>query len=137
MRPATPDDIPALVRMGQDFHDYFPQCGDYVAENVAAALRNFIEQDNATLIMTDKAMVAGVIIPALSNLSHLMAVEMAWWAKDGQGIRLLRSFEKWAIAKGAAEVRLTTQTDDPRPNRILERMGYRHLESVFVRPLCH
>jgi hypothetical protein len=50
--------------------------------------------------------------------------ELAWWAEDRAGLRLLSAFERWAADMGASEVRMTTICGLTAAETILARKGY-------------
>lgn len=129
IRPATESDIPALVAMGQKFSEAAGTPFDKgdVAEFVSA----LIGSENGAVFVTDGGMIGGVLSPAYSCKSWLMAVELFWWAEDRQGIRLLKAFEEWAASRGASEIRMTTLAAIDGPQKIMARRGYAPIEISY------
>jgi len=134
MNHAMHADIPRCVEMGARFFRDSGQSGGFVADHFADTLASLIEQDRAALIVSDRGMIGGVLVPSFCNRDWLIAVELFWWAEDGQGLRLLRAFEDWAVPH---EIRITTQDANTRPDKALLRKGYARMETSFKRTLCH
>lgn len=132
MRHAALDDIPALVAMGRKFHEQSKMPFGFNAGATADFLGGMIESDSTVIIMTDNGMIGGGVIPAYCDPDWRIAVEMFWWA-DGGGVKLLQAFEKWAAAKGAQEVRMTTLAALPRADGLLKRLGYTPTEISYTR----
>jgi GNAT superfamily N-acetyltransferase len=130
VRPATLDDIPALLAMGKAFHaeSLLPCAFDLDA--MGAVLRQMIESDGAAVLMTDSGVIGGAMNPAYCDPTWLYAVELFWWA-HGDGMKLLRSFERWAQQAGAKEIRMTSLATLPRADRILRCVGYAPAEISY------
>lgn len=121
--------MPRVVKMGRKFAAAsglpvpFNDC-DF--ERTALALL-----EAGAIFVSDAGMIGGIIAPAYINSEWLIAVELFWWAEDGQGRSLLSEFENWARANGASEIRMTTLCDIEGPERILARRGYAPCEVSF------
>lgn len=122
MRPATADDMPALIEMGRKFHAAAALPWDYNAAASAASIQGMI--DRGCVLMTEAGAIGGIIAPAWSNPEWLYACELFWWAEDGRGRDLLRGFEDWARRAGASEVRMTSLEHLRAADVILRRSGY-------------
>lgn len=85
------------------------------------------------LFQSERGFIAGMIVPTLCDPNWKMAVELAWWAEDGSGQRLLRDFEKWAADNGASEVRMTTLANLPAAEKIMKRRGYAPTETSWTK----
>lgn len=130
VRPATLDDIPALLAMGKAFHAaaILPCAFDLNA--MGAVLQAMIEADSAAVLMTDSGVIGGAINPAYCDPTWLYAVELFWWAQ-GDGLKLLRAFERWAQNAGAKEIRMTSLATLPRADRLLRCVGYAPAEVSY------
>lgn len=99
--------------------------------DVADFLGALIGSDDGAVFITKGGMIGGVLSPAYSCKSWIMAVELFWWAEDRQGLRLLKTFEDWASDRGASEVRMTTLSAINGPEKIMVRRGYAPIETSF------
>jgi hypothetical protein len=52
---------------------------------------------NAGVFVSERGVIAGMVAPLYYRPDFLQAVELFWWAEDGQGRPLLDAFEHWAI----------------------------------------
>ena len=121
--PASHEDIPRLVAMGQKFHGMSGQAAPFDPDAVAGLLGQMIDSPAAVVLASDDGVIGGALSPAYCAPQWLMAVELFWWAERG-GLRLLSEFEKWAQEIGAHEVRMTSLSAYPRAAEILSRRGY-------------
>jgi len=130
VRRATSADIGHCVEMARRFiaaaDKPEPDQGQLV--NVIGALI-----DGGGVFVSERGAIAGVLAPLFYKPSHLEAHEMAWWCEDGQGMRLLRAFEKWAGENGAQEIVMSTLPDFTAGavGEYLKRRGYRLAEAGF------
>ena len=123
IRPATPGDIPALMEMGKAFHAESGMPFAFDLDAMGDVLARMIEAEGAAVLMADKGVIGGMVQPAYCDPAWLYAVEMFWWA-TGDGLALLRAFERWAQQAGAKEVRMTSLAALPRADRLLRCVGY-------------
>lgn len=93
-------------------------------------LTRMIGDGRASVLMTDRGVIGGILQPAYCDPSWVYAVEMFWWAR-GDGLALLRAFERWAQQAGASEVRMTSLAALPRADRLLRRVGYAPAEVSY------
>lgn len=117
IRPATLDDVPAMVELGAQFLATSPYA-DYAEIDggaLADTLADMIEADHALVLVAtvsnaapDLGAVIGGIVGTLAPLwfapSTLVAMEMAWFVHPAHrgtaGLALARQFERWAIDNG-------------------------------------
>jgi len=128
IRPATPDDLPAIVAMGRKFHAASGMPMAYDAPTVERFAAGLIA--GGGFFVGDAGMIGGALVPAYCDPSWLMAVELAWWA-ERDGMALLRAFEDWARESGAREVRMTSLAALPRADVLLRRKGYAATEISY------
>ena len=130
VRPATLDDIPALLAMGTEFHaDARLPCA-FNLDAMAAFLQQMIESESAAVLMTDRGVIGGAVHPAYCDPSWIYGVELFWWAK-GDGLKLFRAFERWAQQAGAKELRMSSLATLPRADRLLRCVGYAPAETSY------
>jgi hypothetical protein len=107
IRRATLDDAEHCARLGLKFIEAadmppatFEQCLDLCT--------HLVQMPEAGVFVSPIGVIAGVIAPLYYNPAYKQAVELWWWAEDGNGFRLQRAFEAWAIAAGADDVNMST-----------------------------
>ena len=130
VRSASPEDIPALLAMGREFHAESGMPFAFDTDAVAALLGNMIESSRAVVLMTERGAIGGLLQPAYCDPEWIYAVELFWWAR-GDGLALLRAFERWAQQAGAREVRMTSLAALPRADRLLRCVGYEPAEVSY------
>ena len=91
---------------------------------------SLIADPDALVLVSGGGFIAGRLTPTIINPVPI-ASELGWWASDGSGLRLLRSFERWAAERGAALVQLSTGPVGPD----LSRLGYRRAEQAWGRAI--
>ena len=135
IRRAGPEDIPAIVNMGRDFHAYSPWSAvpfdDEATEDFAAKMI-----DGGVILMSDTGMIGGVLSPLYFNPAHVVAVELFWWATAGGGA-LREAFEEWAKDGGAHAVQFSAlgNTHSEAMGRMFARHGYRPVETGYLKDL--
>jgi GNAT superfamily N-acetyltransferase len=144
IRPATHEDIPRLVAMGEQFiadSEYwrFVACDPERMGITCAWLIN--NETNALLVDADNERIAGMI--GLVTYTHpvsgaMVATELFWWvdpeARDGRrGLRLLRAAEAWAKAAGAACIQMVAPSE--RIEQLYARLRYSRVEVTYQRSL--
>jgi hypothetical protein len=124
IRRATAEDIPAIVAMGKRFHGRAGLPGEY--DTVATG--HFIEIlcQRGVVLIGDRAMIGGMMVPSYCAPAWWQAVELFWWSESRDGIRLLDAFEAWARENGADEVRMSSieRFRGDRIGRLLAKRGY-------------
>lgn len=115
--------------MGRRFHSATGHPSEFSAQAFEAALDQIEAQGG--LFTSERGMIGGLIAPMWCAPDWTAAVELFWWAEDGQGLRLLRRFEQWARDMGAREIRMTTLAAMPAAERALR--GYERTETSWTR----
>ncbi|MCI5040026.1 MAG: hypothetical protein MRY81_10110 [Donghicola eburneus] len=128
---ATLQDIPRLAALGQRFHAASGMPFGYDPDQIAGFLQGLIENESGVVLCSEQSLICGVLSPAYCDPNWMMAVELAWWSEDRQGLKLLRAFEAWARDKGANEVRMTTLCSLPAAEKIMSRTGYAPAEISY------
>lgn len=134
IREATLDDLDDLVRM-QKVCRASGALGKHDADAARNGLSNLITMPTATMLRSDYGMIGGFLMPQWDAPTWTMAVEMVWWAGDGQWLPLLRRFGEWAESSGAGEIRITTevQSKSARIGQALNRAGFDLREMSYRR----
>lgn len=142
IRPATSDDLPAIVAMGRRFlaeTAYQGRIADNPAQMEALAA-SLIAREDATLLVSEgggelDGMIGIVGYPHPIS-GELTVGELFWWTTPehrGAGVRLLRAAEAWAVAQGAKHMQMVAPNE--RVGKFYERVGYAPVETVFQREL--
>lgn len=137
IRYASTQDIAHLVDLAREEHSMSAWRADPFEPGVVEAMAStFIRSPGHTVLMSDGGYLAGLIQPTGFN-RRLMAVEFAWFARDGSGMALLRRFEAWAKAIGAIDVVVHTHCDHRGVDRVLGRRNYQTTGKTMVKRLEH
>ena len=120
---------PDLIDMGRKFHAATGHASRFDEAAFCVALDQIEAQGG--LFTSKRGMIGGVIAPMWCAPDWKAAVELFWWAEDGQGLRLLRRFEQWARDMGAQEIRMTTLAAMPEAERALRH--YERAETSWTR----
>lgn len=146
IRPATEADIPAMIRMGIDFHRETPwskQCvfdeesfrDTVLAMLGSGAARVFIAEDKSPV-----GMAAIVMMPAYFNRHHTIAQELFCWVDPeyrGHGTELYDAIEQWAHEAGAKcmIVSLIPNVREDAMTRLYRARGFERTDSFFTKAL--
>lgn len=147
IRPATHDDLDAMVAMGERFFAFsrFADFAVFDRDVARASIANLTALDGGiALVAVVGGEIVGGIIGVLAPLwfapSQLSATEFAWWVSEEHrggttGIKLLRAFEQWAKDKGAAMVSMSDLViEGATPaGRLFEKLGYTVVERSHVK----
>lgn len=68
--------------------------------------------------------------------------ELAWWVEPRYrsgacGPQMLGYLEHWTTTKGISVLKMVAPNDNPVVGRFLKRLGYRPVETAFVKVLTH
>lgn len=132
------DDCILLFEAADEFHYRsqlpYPIDDDSLIEGFAALLDS---PDGVILTDGKGSFIGGAINPSWINKNVRIAQEYFWWAKDGNGLKLLEAFEDWALMRGADYVLMVNlpQLAGERVEKIYQRRGYKPFERSFVKEL--
>lgn len=137
-RFARQSDIPHVVSLARIEHAKSPWSHMPFDETaVAETAARFIVSMGSTLLVTPGGYLAGQVQPTGFS-RKLLAIEYAWFAKDGSGLDLLDMFEEWARGMGCAQVVVHDHVSGGRVERVLSRRrGYQSLGGTLARTLEH
>lgn len=147
IRPATPDDLPEIARLGRKF---FNQAGwsdvlEYDEADCEASLRAFVDTGLAIVLVADfggiVGMCAGIVSPVYFKRDHLSGEELFWWVSDkapqSTGLKLLVELENAARERGCTtwQMKSLARLNGDRMGKLYERRGYRASENSFIKRL--
>jgi GNAT superfamily N-acetyltransferase len=141
IRPATLDDVPAMVTMGRRFLStvYAGRLADHPAQLAALATQLIGHADSLVLVAEAPDGLIGMI--AFTAYAHPMSGELTvaevfWWVEPerrGAGVRLLKRAEQWARNRGAAVLQMIAPTANV--GAFYERLGFAPIETIYQRSL--
>lgn len=147
IRPATVDDIPALVTLGTEFfvrHPFATLLG-FDAASLAQTVRGLLENPAACVLVAERARevcgcLVGGVTPLYFHHDLHVATELAWFVTDaarqqGLGHALYRVFEQWAKDAGAQAVVMTALHGDMMLEAVYAHEGYLPYETNYVKRL--
>ena len=151
IRFATPQDIPALVQLGQRVHTLSRfKSMPYDAQRVSQALHAAFEKSDGRyvcFVATDSAQqVAGGLLAVLERNIFSDQISASIMHFDvlpekraaGYALRLIKAFEAWCKNRQVAEINFGINSVDDaqelaRLGRFATRLGYRKIGESYVR----
>lgn len=132
IRPATLDDAMHCATLGLKFINAAGMPPATIEQCVEFCVR-MIPLDIAGVFVSPQGVIAGVVTPLYYNPNWTQAVELWWWAEDGNGLRLLEAFETWAWSKGADDINMSTLAHfTPKGvDKLLARRGYELRDQTY------
>lgn len=141
IRPATVDDIPAMLGMAERFIEKawsrinVPYC-----EESCTGVLEWLMENGVLLIANDgRGMIGVAVQPWHFNRNVLTATELFWWCEDGckAGTALRKEAEIQAKAKGAATMNMACEHHmrSPALERLYRMNGYTPSEHIFIKEL--
>lgn len=140
VRQATVDDVPAIVATGDRFVQdtvYREALADNPAQRAHFVTWLVTTPDGAVWVLEDQDTVVGILggmIYAHPMDGRRTAAEMFWWVDPGargHGLKLLRAFERWAVAQEAEKVVVAAPSSEV--ERLCERLHYVKREVSYER----
>jgi GNAT superfamily N-acetyltransferase len=149
IRPATRDDVPALLTMGRSFIQYseYRALNDHLTDEQLANGISAVIDCGMSFVAVDETKIIGVILGLIGPLwfaPHMQtAVELAWWVDPAHrgmaGIRLMQAFENEAKRRGLKYVAMSDLVmngrDETPAARILGIMGYTLTERMHSKEI--
>ena len=139
IRPATHDDIPALVDIGREFVAMSPHriLGEFDPEAVARMFGFMIDNPATCVLLTnDCGLIGGIMTGVYFCPTEMMMEELFWFAHKG-GRDLLKAFEKKAREMGADYIYLSTLENAKADvaTRMAQGMGFQPIERRYMKVL--
>lgn len=143
VRDACPDDIPAMLEMGERFIALaWARVGvPYDAQTCEELLTGLIALPEGILLTDDgnTAMIGAMVHPWHFNKHVLTGTELFWWADEGSrsGMALKRECERRAREMGAVTFNMACQDHMARAplERLYRRSGYMPSEHIYIKAL--
>ena len=136
IRPATLQDIPAVMALGREFADEAGVTAriGWDDERVEGLLTALIESPDGVLLVSENGMIGGIVCEHPFSGARLF-MEMFWRAKDGNGLALLQAAEAEAKARGASRMAMIAMDEMDRTKRLYGRLGYAPVEVQYMKDL--
>lgn len=123
---ATPDDLPFILALGERNYYAANGIGQYSKPAAERFLRDVVFSRGA-VFLSHGGMIGGVLCPRWAAPDVVEAVEMMWFAEDGQGAALLAHWCDYAQQSGAVPVVTTRKL----PPRVARRLGLEASETIY------
>ena len=135
IRAAGMDDIPRLMEMGQRFSKKAALV-EHVGYDPASMEQTFaaLITGGHPIFVSERGAIGGTSTPHPFNHDHIIAQELFWWSEGGDGLRLLKRFEKWCAENCHSLRMLTLEAIEPeRTGKLYERMGFKPIERGYIK----
>jgi len=143
IRLAKAEDMPQLLRMGEDFFNTsgYGDLTSFNKSDAEATLSSLIESES---LLTDgkNTMLGYLIFPLFMNTSTSVAQELFWWVDESMrntklGVEILKAAEDLAKLQGATTMLMLSikELDGERVNSLYSRLGYKEREQTYMRAL--
>jgi len=136
------EDVPALVAMGRQFAQT-EMYRDVLHENpeqITVVMENIIEHEGGAILVLEQGDALIGMIGMLCTVhflsGELCAGEVFWWVTPGHrgdGVRLLKAAESWAMVRGAKTLQMIAPTE--RVGQFYDRMGFTRIETGYQKAL--
>lgn len=139
IRPATKEDIPAIVGMTERLRASVSAPIEVDPAVTARFVRTLLGSPLAAVWVVDgRGSLTGFLAASVGTASISMlpiAVEHGWWAEQGGGLALLKTYMAWAKDVGCFAARMSTPPHNERAAQILDRFGFDLAEQAWVKVL--
>lgn len=146
IRPATREDIPAIVEMGRRFYAASGYEAIAPASNPSIAGLAILTMEQGVMLVVEGdgeliGMASLFLEPFTFNPSVTIATELAWWIEPAHrggmlAVRMMASIEEACRAREVTAIRMATLANSPpQASALYERLGYQHSDSHYMRML--
>ena len=133
IREAKLSDLPMIVDLLEEFHNEADQPQEFIREDMGEFMSGMIEMDGAIVLVSGNGLICGFLMPSPVNRLWTVCLELYWYAKDGKGNQLMKSFMKQAAELGVDELRVSHQSITPKVGKYLKGLGFSRDENVYKR----
>lgn len=135
VRQALPEDLPAVVAYGAEFHAASVHRGFPLDIGAFAGFAARLIDDGG-VFLSDTGFIGGALVPLYFSPAVLIAAELFWFTK-AEGAALREAFEGWARSRGAAVVQFSSMADERERAvaRVLRCAGYAPAETSYLKVL--
>lgn len=148
IRPATHDDVPALVSLGRLLHDTSSYAGlGYDDEKVSRQCKLLIDGAGAVFVSQLEDEVVGFIGGGVTEhwfSGEKVAFDYSFFVHPQHrhgvtAVRLICAFETWAKSQGAVQIRMgiTTAVNVQGTTRLFKALGFDDAGVLFSKGLSH
>lgn len=138
IRRAVRGDIAALLPMLRAHHAESGFEWPFDPVLLSVSLATAVQSDNQAVFISPNGMLWGAYHDSPLGAGRL-AVEIVFWAADGQGAALISAFEDWARVNGCCQSSISCLHGDGISTdvfaRLYRRSGYQPAETVFAKRL--
>lgn len=129
IRTATWDDFEHIMDMTHAFNNEYTDL-PLVEDKVAAMLDNVIP--NGVCFVSDGGYIGGIVSPDLFHATNSL-IELAWYAQDNSGLRLLKAFVDEGRRLNVDAIRICTMSTSPKfVDKVLRAQGFTLAESSYI-----
>jgi len=102
---------------------------------VIDTLVHHIESDTSLCLVGDECLFVATLVPCALNNTVLIAQELMWYGKNGRA--LIKPFEEWAKEQECDFTMMSSLVNDREPTirRIYSRLGYKPIESAYIKEI--
>ncbi len=134
IRQATLDDIPDIMVMAVAFYEKAELPFEFVHADMASHLAWLISEGG--VFRGEDSAIGGVLQSMPFNSNVKLLNQFFWWSPTGEGVRLLRAYEKYAREAGAVWLVMNILTSvGERAVKILKHRGYQARDTGHVKVL--
>ena len=146
IRELTVDEIPLCVEGGKSFFDEGKLPGGFKPEIFIACWQRLIRNGIGVILglFNESGEIQGalgaVIYPDMNN-GDITAVENFWYMLPqcrGQGLKLLKEYEKWARRRGAKRLAMIhlLNLQPEKLGALYQRLGFEPIETNYIKVLA-
>jgi len=117
-RRATMDDVADITEMGSMFHASIAPPWSFDGDKFGAFMGTLMKTQ--FVARTDGGFIVGIIADHPFSVWRI-AKEFLWWATDGGGKCLRKSFREWSVSMGSNEIQWSCPANSARVRAIYSR----------------
>lgn len=134
IQEATPADVPALVDLCARFHAWSQFPGTtFDAASCERSFQRLIETETGVLLHGGGGLLGLSVGPLFFNHDERMAVELFFWAPEGNGDAFRKAAEQWAEDQGATVLMMCAHEPSERSSTWYLRKGYAPFGRQFMK----